>query len=77
MDDTKKEKKPAAMVIQLPDGSERTISFDELTLSNNLAIEAIVRILSKKGILTPEDFVNELEDIEKERNPKPKIETVN
>ena len=56
-----------AMVIKMPDGSERKISFEELTLSNNITGEAIVRLLITKGIFTTDEFVEELEKIQNER----------
>ena len=59
-------KKPA-MLINV-DGETRQVSFEELILSNNLTIEALVRMLAKKGIITSEEFLAQLEEIEKERS---------
>ncbi|MCD6595239.1 hypothetical protein J7L68_06165 [bacterium] len=64
------EKQHPAMVVKMPDGSERAVSYEELTLSNNLTMEAIVRVLIKKGVFTPDEFVQELEKIETERAPE-------
>lgn len=59
--------KKTAMIIQV-DNKERKVSFEELTLSNSLSLEALVRTLVKKGIISSEDFVNSLEEIQKERS---------
>ena len=53
-----------ALIINV-DGKEREVSFEELTLSNNLALEALVGILAKKGLITPEEFIDELNNLEK------------
>jgi len=62
---TKQEHEPA-LIVNI-DGEEKKISFEELTISNNLTLEALVRILAKKGIITTDEFVKQLEEIEKER----------
>ena len=61
-----KQTKRPAMIINV-DGEEREISFEELTLSNNITLEAIVRILARKGIMNSEEFIKELESLQKER----------
>lgn len=48
-------------------GEERDVSFEELTLVNNAALESILRLLVKKKILKPEEFLEELRAVEKER----------
>ncbi len=58
--------KRTALIIVV-DGKEREISFEELALSNNIALEALVRILARKGIISPEEFVEQLGEIERER----------
>ena len=63
------EKKKPAMVIDM-DGEKREISFEELALSNNLTLEALVRVLARKGILTPDEFVKQLEELQNERFPE-------
>jgi len=55
-----------ALIINV-DGKEHEVSFEELTLSNNLALEALVGVLAKKGLITPEEFVGELNNLEKLR----------
>ena len=46
---------------------EREVTFDELCLSNNLAQEALVRLLVRKKVLKPEELVSEIEQVRKER----------
>ncbi len=49
------------------DGKEREISFEELTLSNNLAQEALVRLLIEKKIISPQEFMESMSAVRKER----------
>ena len=58
--------KPPALKLVI-DGKEREISFEELTLSNNLAQEALVRLLVDKKIIEPKDLIEYLEKVRKER----------
>ncbi len=46
---------------------EREVTFDELCLSNNLAQEALVRLMIKKKLFTPEELGREIEQVQKER----------
>jgi len=50
---------------------EKEVTFDELCLSNNLAQEALVRLLVKKKIFKPEELVSEIEQVRKERYRTP------
>ncbi len=50
---------------------EREVTFDELCLSNNLAQEALVRLLVKKKLFKPEELVQEIEQVRKERYRTP------
>lgn len=50
---------------------EREVTFDELCLSNNLAQEALVRLLVRKKVLKPEELVSEIEQVRKERYRSP------
>jgi len=50
---------------------EKEITFDELILSNNLAQEALVRLLVDKKIFKPEELVQEMEKVRKERYRSP------
>jgi hypothetical protein len=49
------------------DGKEREVSYEELALSNNLSQEALVRLLIDKGIFKPEELLEWLERVKKER----------
>ncbi len=49
----------------------REVTFDELTLSNNLGLEALVKVLVDKGVFSPEELQKEMERIRKERYRDP------
>jgi hypothetical protein len=49
------------------DGEEKDISFEELALSNNLAQEALVRLLIEKKLFTPQELLEVMEKVKKER----------
>jgi hypothetical protein len=59
------EKKVALKMIV--DGEEKDISFEELALSNNLAQEALVRLLIEKKMFTPQELLEVMEKVKKER----------
>jgi hypothetical protein len=59
------EKKIALKMIV--DGKERDVSFEELALSNNLAQEALVRILIEKKVFEPKEMMEMMEKVKKER----------
>ncbi len=63
------EKKVALKMII--DGKERDISFEELALSNNLAQEALVRLLIDKKLIEPREIMDMLETVKKERYRTP------
>lgn len=50
---------------------EKEITFDELILSNNLAQEALVRLLVNKKVFKPEELMQEMEKVKKERYRSP------
>ena len=52
-------------------GKEKEVTFDELVLSNNLAQEALVRLLVRKNVFKPEELVQEMEKVKKERYRSP------
>jgi hypothetical protein len=58
-------KKKVAMTINLPDGSTKEVSFEELALSNNLASQALVRLLIKKNLITGEEFMEAMQEMQK------------
>ena len=65
------DKKKVAMKIQMPDGNIKEVSFEELALSNNLASQALVRLLIKKGIITGEEFMESMQEMQKSHYKNP------
>lgn len=63
------EKKVALKMII--DGQERDISYEELALSNNLAQEALVRLLIDKEVFKPKELLDMMEKVKKERYRTP------
>lgn len=59
------EKKVAIKMIV--NGEERDVSYEELALSNNLAQEALVRLLIEKKVFAPQDLLEMMEKVKKER----------
>jgi len=45
----------------------REVTYEELTLSNNLATEALLSLLIDKGVIDPEEYLKKLQDVRKER----------
>jgi len=66
------EKKIALKMIV--NGQEREISFEELSLSNNLAQEALVRVLIEKKLFEPKELLEMMETVKKERYRSPETE---
>lgn len=52
-------------------GQVRDVTFDELTLSNNLGLEALVTLLVHKGVFKAEELQQEMERIRKDRYRDP------
>ena len=48
----------------------KEVSFNELSYSNTLSIEALVRVLEKKGIVTQREVLDELALVEKAMSGK-------
>lgn len=48
-------------------GEEREISYEELALSNNLAQEALVRLLIQKKLFDPKELLEMMEKVKGER----------
>ena len=48
-------------------GQTHDITFDELTLSNNLGLEALVTLLVEKGIFKPEELQGMMDRIRRDR----------
>ncbi len=49
------------------DGKERDVTFEEIALSNNLAQEALVRLLIEKNIITARELLDWIEKVKNER----------
>jgi hypothetical protein len=49
------------------DGKERNVTFEELALSNNLAQEALVRLLIDKKVIKPKELMDMMAQVKKER----------
>ncbi len=49
------------------DGKEREVTFEELALSNNLALESLVRLLVEKKAFEPRELMEMMENVRKER----------
>ncbi|MFH1700328.1 MAG: hypothetical protein ABIE07_07040 [Candidatus Zixiibacteriota bacterium] len=60
------DKKPPALKLVV-NGQVREITFEELTLSNNLAQEALVRLLVDKKIINPKEMMEYLNKVKEER----------
>jgi len=52
-------------------GEVRDVTYEELALSNNLAQEALVRLLIDKKVFKPDELLNMLETVKKERYRQP------
>ena len=63
------EKKVALKMIA--GGQERDITFEELTLANNLAQEALFRLLIEKKLFTPQELMQMMETVKNERYRTP------
>jgi hypothetical protein len=48
-------------------GKEREVSYEELTLSNNLAQESLVRLLVDKKIIDAQELLDYMKKIKQER----------
>lgn len=48
--------------------NKKTVSIEEITISNMYEIEALIRLLEKKGLLTHEEVLNELKILKQERD---------
>jgi hypothetical protein len=66
---TEPEKRVALTV--LVGDQKREITFDELTLSNNLALEALVKVLVDKQVFKVEELQQVMDAIRKERYSSP------
>lgn len=53
------------------DGKEREVTYEELSLSNNLALEALARLMIEKKLFEPKDLLEMMEKVKKERYRHP------
>lgn len=60
------DQKPPALRVVI-DGKEREVSYEELALSNNLAQEALVRLLVDKKIIDARELLDYMKKIKEER----------
>lgn len=51
-------------------GEERDVTYEELALSNNLAQEALVRLLMEKKVFKADELLEVMETVKKERYRK-------
>lgn len=59
--------KPRVALKMIVDGQERDVTFEDLALSNNLAQEALVRLLIQKKLFQPRELLDMMETVKKER----------
>lgn len=52
-------------------GKERDVTYEELALSNNLAQESLVRLLITKKLFEPQELLDMMETVKKERYRTP------
>ncbi|HEY5536597.1 MAG TPA: hypothetical protein VIL99_16890 [Ignavibacteria bacterium] len=50
--------------------TKKTVSLEEITVSNMYEIEAVIRVLEKKELLTHQEVLEELKKIKEEQNKK-------
>lgn len=62
--------KRVALKILIGD-KQKDVTFEELCLSNNLAQEALVRLLMKKKIFKSQELLKEMEQVREERYRSP------
>ena len=48
-------------------GQEREVTYEELALSNNLAQEALVRLMIEKKLFEPKELLGMMEKVKEER----------
>lgn len=58
---------PKVALKMVIDGKERDVSYEELALSNNLAQEALVRVLIGKKLFEPKELMKMMEIVKNER----------
>ena len=61
------EQRPPFALRVVIDGRERMVTYEELALSNNLAQEALVRLLVKKKLIDAKELMQEINAVKTER----------
>ncbi|MFQ5607146.1 MAG: hypothetical protein ACE5GA_04305 [Candidatus Zixiibacteriota bacterium] len=61
----------ATALKMIVDGKERSVSFAELTLSNNLSQQALTRLLIKKGVFKAEELLEMMNTVRQENYRPP------
>lgn len=64
--ENEKSQRPYALRLVI-DGKERNVTYEELALSNNLAQEALVRLLIRKKIIDAQELLDEINTVKTER----------
>ncbi|MEJ2616079.1 MAG: hypothetical protein P8Z35_14060 [Ignavibacteriaceae bacterium] len=49
---------------------KKTVTFEELVVSNTLEIQAIIRILERKGLITADEVLEEVSTLKEEMDEK-------
>ena len=55
-------------------GSKEVVTTEEIAHSNMLQIEAILRLLVKKGVITNQEFLDEMRELREEMAAKGTVE---
>jgi hypothetical protein len=61
------EKASKSGLFLVKNGVRREVSFEELTLSNTLSLEALVRVLTKRGAIEAKELLEEMDKVKNER----------
>jgi hypothetical protein len=64
---TPREKAPKSGLFLVKNGVRREVSFEELTLSNTLSLEALVRVLTRRGSIEAKELLEEMDKVKTER----------
>ena len=67
---TEEKEKRVALRVLIGD-KQKDVTYDELCLSNNLAQEALVRLLVKKKVFKSEELLKEINQVRRERYRTP------
>ncbi|MBM3307810.1 MAG: hypothetical protein FJY74_05745 [Candidatus Eisenbacteria bacterium] len=62
-----REGKPKSGLFLVKNGVRREVSFEELALSNTLSLEALVRVLTRRGGIDAKELLEEMDKVKTER----------